>query len=535
MATLAVSTFKGAQPRTHKRLLGNVAAQEAVNCRFDRGILEPLTAPLSAQSATGAKTIFKHDSLGWLSWAFVGNVVKSAIADSGGHYFLTGDTYPKQGTTALGAGTTRRLGLPRPTGALSVQLNGAAGQDVQRSSSYCYTYITDMGAGGMQESAPSAPTGAFDVMDGQTVILSAFTMPNTGTYPGVTVSKFRIYRTISGQKSANFFFVAEINASGVASYDDSIPDDQMSAEIMATTDWDMPPSDSTGMILTPNGIYAMHRQNEILLSEPFVPYAYPEKYRLSTQDMIVGMGFIESTVIVLTQGRPMMLVGSTPESMAVQPIAFDQSCVSKRSIVSTPHGVMYASPDGLCIISSGGPQVVTRNLYTKEQWQALGPSLMIGAYFEDKYFAFFDNTTLGLIYDFSMEDVREVSLSGVVTALFQDALTDTLYINHGGYISSFGGSASPLTMRWKSGEFFTSTLMAPAAVRVEGEQTSGSPTTLKLYAGDTLRHTASVSTTDPILLPQIQGAKAWTFELSGTRAVYEVRISTSVEELEHGV
>ena len=309
----------------------------------------------------------------------------------------------------------------------------------------------------------------------------------------------------------------------------------MSTDILATTDWDMAPDDSKGIVLTPNGIYAMHRANEILLSEPFVPYAYPEKYRLSTQDEIVGLGFIESTVVVLTKDKPYLLVGSTPESMSMQPLAFNQSCVSKRSIVSTPVGVIYASPDGLCMISSSGASVISRNVYTKEQWNELSPSTIIGAYYEDRYYAFFDGTAKAIIYDFSMEDVREVSLPGAITGAYNDTLTDTLYINHGGFISAFNGSSNPLTMAWKSGEFATSTLLSPAVVRVDGEHSQSAPATLKIYAGSTLRHMVTVNDAMPLRLAPSRAENAWTVQVESTRPVYEIRISTSIEELENGV
>ena len=530
MSTMIVIPTQGARPKTHKRMLGTNQAQLALNCRVDRGILEPLNAPLSVASASGAKTFFSHPT-GWKTFSFIGDIVESAVVDNGGHFFVTGGPYPQQGTTTLGS-TLRRLGVPAPTNPLSVQINGtASSEDVIRTSSYVYTYIVDMGTGGEQESKPSPPTGVFDVLEGQTTTLTGFYQP---TEDGVAVSKYRIYRVVSGSKSSTYYFLAEINA-GITSYDDTIPDDQMSTDILATTDWDMAPDDSKGIVLTPNGIYAMHRANEILLSEPFVPYAYPEKYRLSTQDEIVGLGFIESTVVVLTKDKPYLLVGSTPESMSMQPLAFNQSCVSKRSIVSTPVGVIYASPDGLCMISSSGASVISRNVYTKEQWNELSPSTIIGAYYEDRYYAFFDGTAKAIIYDFSMEDVREVSLSGAITGAYNDTLTDTLYINHGGFISAFNGSSNPLTMAWKSGEFATSTLLSPAVVRVDGEHSQSAPATLKIYAGSTLRHMVTVNDAMPLRLAPSRAENAWTLQVESTRTVYEIRISTSIEELENGV
>jgi hypothetical protein len=485
----------------------------------------------SAASVGSAKTIFLHDDLGWLSRPGEVSFVKSAIADNGGHYFLTGDGYPKQGTSAMGV-STRRLGVPKPSGALSVQFTGDPGDSVSRSSSYYYTYVVGMGSGGDQESAPSSPTGVFDVLDGQSVLLTGFDSPSI---LGVSAKAYRLYRTVPGFSSSSFFFVAEI-AGGASSWTDDTSDAEISTETLATDGWDMPGDDASGMILTPNGIYAMHRENEILLSEPFIPYAYPDKYRMTTQDNIVGLGFLDSAIVALTVGRPVILSGSTPESMSMQPLAFEQSCVSKRSVVSTPYGVMYASPDGLCLISSAGPKVVTRHVFTKSQWRDLCPEAIIGACHEDKYYAFFAGSSSGFIYDFSSEDVVMLELGGPVYAAFLDVRSDSLFVNVGGSVRPFNSGTSPLTMRWRSAEFFTSVLVLPAVLRVSWDMSQPGPVTVRMYAHEQLRHIVAVSSVDPVRLPIVGRAEnCWTLEIESAAAVYDVRVSSSIEELGHGV
>ena len=525
MPTITIPTFRGMTPRTHERLLSVSQAQVAENCRLSRGTLEALRSPGPAlASAHGSRTLFRHPSLGWLSWPGAVDVVRSSLADSGGHFFLAGDGAPRQGTTLLG-GATRPLGVHRPGRPVEIRLEGVPGKSVARSSSYCYTYVMDMGPGGMQESAPSPPTGVFDVLTGQRVVLSGFAPPSQ---PGVSLR--RIYRTVSG----TWHFVAEQSVS-VSSYTDETGDSALSSETLSTDGWDSPPADVRGMLLSQNGMYVMFRDNEILLSEPFVPYAYPEKYRLGTQDRIVGLGFMDTAVVALTTTRPILLQGSTPESVTMQPLPFDQPCVSRRSIASVPAGVMYASPDGLCLISQAGPDVVTRGLFTRDQWRGRAPENMLGVFFEGCYYGFFQDSGRGLIYDTESGDVREFALPWAVSAAYHDAERDALCLAAGGQVRAFD-SGSPLVYRWRSPEFFTSALVLPAVIRVEGEQSSGAPVTARLYAGDVLRHEVTIADTDPVRLPMSGRAeKEWTLELSGTPAVYEVRVATSIEELEHGV
>ena len=558
MATIIIPTFKGMTPRTHERLLQPGQAQVATNCRTDRGILEALFGLGASVHSGSSGTIFKHPGLGWMSWPGAVSVINSAVVDSGGHFFVTGDGYPKQSTTSMG-GSYRRLGIPAPTSPLSVQLsevyiepepepepeldeNGDPIEsdeedeettvdtpDVDRSSSYCYTYVVDMGEGGMQESAPSPPTGVFDVLEGQDVTLTGFAVPSTA---GVTVSKYRLYRTVGGNSSASFFFLDEINV-GMSSWSDTLTDDQVSTETLATAGWDMPEDDATGIILTPNGIYAMHRTNEILLSEPFVPYAYPQKYRLATQDPIVGLGFFESSIVALTEGRPFLLMGSTPESMSMQPMPFDQACVSAASIVSMDQGVMYASPDGLCLVGAGGQQVVTRGVFTKEQWQALGPEGMRGACYEDKYFGILPDGT-GVVYDFVTQSVFSLDVGAAISATYHDIVSDTLFVCADGSVRGLGASTVPLKYTWRSGEFFTSALVLPSALRIEGGQTPSAPIKVRLFANGQKRQEFDLLRTEAVRVATRRSEKNWTIEVEGTTPIFEIRLSTSIEELENG-
>lgn len=542
MATLTIAAFEGARPKAHERKLSPGLAQVALNCRTDRGILEPLNAPGSGVSSGAGGTIFKHLDLGWKHWSSPNvAVIMSAVADSGGHFFVTGDGYPKQSTTAMG-GAYRRLGIPAPTAPLSVQLSEVIidpvddededevkTPEIDRSSSYCYTYVVDMGAGGLQESAPSPPTGVFDVLEKQKVTLTGFSVPGAA---GVTVSKYRIYRTVGGQRSSAYFFLKELNV-GSSSWTDDLSDDRVSTEHLATAGWDMPEDDAQGIILTPNGVYAMFRKNEILLSEPFIPYAYPQKYRLATQDRIVGLGFFESSIVVLTVGRPFVLMGSTPESMSMQPLPFDQSCVSARSIVSMGYGVMYASPDGLCLIAPNGTSVVTRDVYTKEQWKALGPEQMHGAFYEDRYYALHPNGT-GVVYDFATQAVFTVQLGSPVSSTFHDIVSDTLFVCTSGQVRGFAVSNTFLRHRWRSAEFFTSRLTLPSALRVEGGHSPAQPLTVRIFANGAKRQELTLMTNNTVRLALGRAEKNWTIEVEGITPVFEIRIAESIEELEYG-
>ena len=91
---------------------------------------------------------------------------------------------------------------------------------------------------------------------------------------------------------------------------DTAHDKDVPTDVLQTTLWDRIPDDAQGLIKTDNGIYACFRGNELLVSELFIPYAFPESYRLTVEDRIVALGHVDSTIVILTTGRPYLAQGA---------------------------------------------------------------------------------------------------------------------------------------------------------------------------------------------------------------------------------
>lgn len=196
----------------------------------------------------------------------------------------------------------------------------------------------------------------------------------TLTAPGTAatdrnISLARIYRTITGLTGATaFYFVADV-AIGTLTYNDVRLTTVVAGNaIMKSTFFQPPPIDLEGIIAMPNGIVAGFRSNEILFSEPYLPHAWPPTYSLSVEGRVVGLGVIGQSLIVCTSGAPYAISGVNPASMAVSRMASTEPCLSRGSIVSTPVGVAYASPNGLAVATPGRVEVITRQLITKDKW-----------------------------------------------------------------------------------------------------------------------------------------------------------------------
>ena len=82
-----------------------------------------------------------------------------------------------------------------------------------------------------------------------------------------------------------------------------------------------------------------------IFSEPNLPHAWPHEYPIDFD--IVGIATYGQYVAVLTTSFPYLFQGIDPAAMSSSKVNLPQACVSKRSIIETGNGVIYASPDGL--------------------------------------------------------------------------------------------------------------------------------------------------------------------------------------------
>jgi hypothetical protein len=538
MTVIAINNFSGIAPRNPARYLRDDQAQTALNCPAWVGPLRALT--------THADTGYDFEKVGdvlsmyrfgmdvdsdvqyWFHWLSDVDVVKGFISgDTSERTFFTGDGVPKatDNALALTGGTNYpvaayQLGLPEPTAALSVVAVGAPETGATTETRvYTYTLVNSWS----EESAPYAAGATVDVLTGQTVTVT-LPVPPSGNF---NITKKRIYRSLQGSADASFLFVAEVSAATL-SFNDTVLAYEGLGEEMPSLTWQPPPADLSGLIGLPGGVLAGFTGNDIYFSDPYHPFAFPVGYSQSVKYKIVGLGSIDTTVVVLTQGLPFFIQGSHPDSMVVIDADLHQACVSKRSILSMNGAVFYASPDGLVALAPGGSRVVTENLFDKAQWQTyFQPESIHGYQYEGMYIGFFDNGTTqgGFIFDpksgaFIVHDVY-------ATAGYSDLKNDTLYLGVGGGVMKWAEGGSNMTYTWRSKKFTHQNEKSFSCFRVLAETY---PVTLKVYAAGSLIHTEPVADGEIKRLPAVD-SKDWEIELSGTAEVYGVYLAESMDEI----
>lgn len=539
MASLQIKSFGGIAPKVPPRYLQDTMAQTASNAIVFNGSLQPLKGVGSAVATLTKSgtpmTIYRFgqntlsDSQYWFHWTTDVNVCRSQIAgDTSEWTFFTGDGVPKATYASIALSgsnypsTSRILGLPAPTGAPSVTVTGTptSETDIPETRVYIYT-VVNKEAGYDFESAPSTASANVSVQLGQSVDVGGFaSVPS-----GYTLTHRRIYRSTSG----TFLFVAEIPVSSTG-FTDSVAAESLGEELPSLT-WLPPPSTLAGLTNLPNGIMAGFTGRDVYFCDPYHPHAWPVQYMQSLDFPVVGLGRMDTTLAVMTTGTPYFIQGSSPDSMVVVKSDIEQACASKRSIVSINNSVLYASPDGLVMLSSGGSKILTEQLFTRAQWQETFSPASIHAYQHDmKYIAFYTNggTTGGFIYDMSTGQFILHTL--YANAGYNDLQADKLYTAFSNREVKIWLDGAALNYTWKSKKFTMPQVMGFSCAQVEAE---AYPVTAKVYSDGVLVHTQIVASRIPFRLPVSPG-RDWEFQIEGNTEVFSVFVAQSMQELANG-
>ena len=279
----------------------------------------------------------------------------------------------------------------------------------------------------------------------------------------------------------------------------------------------------------PNGVMAGFFDATVAFCEPYTPYAWPAKYQISLQHDIVGMGVFGQTLFVGTVASPYFITGADSASMSAIKLDSNQACVSARSIVEVPGGVVYASPDGLCVASNNGIQLVTNGLFTREDWQALTPSSIFAAEHDGVYYFWYTGGSGGC-YALDLASGKLVKVALTASAARTDKYSDTLYIASGTNVIPVL-STGRMTGKWRS-KLVVLPRQEPFAW-ISALSDFSAPVVVRLYVDDVVSpfYTATLTSSTPQRLPPGR-YKEWEIEVETTARVTEVVIASTTQELQ---
>jgi hypothetical protein len=409
MPVLKLENFSGIAPRIGPTQLQPEQAQIARNVRVTSFELRSWrkATKVYQPAVNDVRSIYKlykesTNDFVWLTWAADVDVVRGPIADDTDfRIYYTGDGVPKK--TNWNLATTTETGVaPYPNASLNMgvrapaaapTLSASGGTSPTETRAYVYTNVSTFGSI-KEESAPSPAATVTCNTTGATVTVSGF---SSVAISGYNITHRRIYRTVVGAATVTYQLVAEIPVATTSYNDTSTVADLGS--VLQTQNWNEPPDGLRGIVSMPNGMLAGFVDNEVWFSEPYYPQAWPDLYTLVVDSKVVGLGVYDTTLVVMTERQPYLITGNSPLALSQTKLPVPQPCVAKRSIASDQYGVLYASPNGLVSIAPGGSDVISNPLYTRQEWQELSPSSMVGMIYNNQYLGFYTvgNDTRALV------------------------------------------------------------------------------------------------------------------------------------------
>ncbi|HGG6071343.1 TPA: hypothetical protein ACJG4U_002587 [Salmonella enterica subsp. diarizonae] len=541
MPAIDIVSMHGEMPRVLPHMLPDGYSVLAKNCHFRFGVITPVSDDGKNEVTFGIKpeTLFLYRQNKWFTWSGIVDAVRSPVAqDPYGRVYYTDGQYPKVTSAQIatsGSGqypaNSYRLGVPAPESAVTCSVlnpppvEGTEEDDAKDDETrfYTQTFVTAYG----EEGPPGPPSMEATVKKGGSVTLTLQPPPLQNS----NITRQRIYRSASGGGNADFLLVTELDA-GVLSFHDDLQTEQL-GPVLETEHYVMPPDNMTGLCMMANGIAAGFAGNEVMFSEAFLPYAWPDAYRQTTAEDIVAIASIGTALVVATKGEPYLFNGVSPANISGAKLPLTQACVSRQSMVVMDGFVLYAGTNGLVSVSGDGNALIaTEKILSPEQWRDMFNPSSIKAYqYRGEYVARYTKTDGSqAVFIFNPQDMDIRHMSTTFDTAYNDTATDTLYLVKGRELSVSQGANTPLSLVWRSKTFIAQEgtsfsclrIKAPYPERVGISVFADGQPVIQLPPGSLRRSV--------LKLPPVTG-REWYLEVSGFGQVERVTLSTSMPEM----
>lgn len=454
--------------------------------------------------------------------------------------------------------------------------------------SYVYTYVDIMG----EEGPPSDPSDVVAIGPNIDAALKGIDVVygkdyGTGYQQPVLI---RIYRTVTSSAGTNYQFVAEIDAftgnwkstrayraSEVVFYNseryqaliantnivpsnpstwlklatdvkfqDNITDAEV-GEVIPSIGWSAPGANYKGLVYIPGGFFAAFDGKTIYFSESNQPHAWPPAYGQTIEDEIVGLGVAENTLAILTEKFPYLCTVQTPDQPYISKLSAPQSCVSKRSIVENGGAIIYASQDGICVITGATVSISTLGLFTKDQWfsyrwtgtEDVLDDSKTQCFVNDQYI-YVNTINRSFRYRIGDNQIAIVELGSHFYGYFDDRAKDDLYIikmthDFGRRLFKLSEDPAYLQTTWQSKEFV---LPLPQKWMLARITATNYPITFQLFTSDSTTPIAnlSVQNNKAFRLPYVGRYKFWSVKAvmpysAEANEITEILIGTNFSDL----
>lgn len=437
MLAWEVFEFFGIVPRLRKKQLPKGYATVAHDVDLTHGSIKSWLEPRYIKTAANGSVfmyVWGCDILTWDKCVSIAEWLPDCP-----RLFITGNTnYPQTITMENSGLVYRRLGVLAPTSAPIAYANNVD-SDKSRSTAYIITFVNNFG----EESGPSPPSNDIVIEDGSPVNLSFRYNPPIE----YDIQKLRIYRRETGfrtglEKEQDFdthwFFVTELDIS-TRDYVDSLPIIYLGWAYEGL-DTRVPPDDLENITTIPDtAILAGSVKNKLLFSRNLQPHNWELSQEMTLDDNIIAMGAINNSLYVATDGYPYRVqadIGCDHRDCR-DVYKYKQSfpminCHVGHGAITTPFGFVFASTDGLVLLSDNNAVVITSEVLSQDDWRKLAPHTTRLAYYKGALFVVTDKISFILWMDTSTyadsKYKKMVTISDVPIDMFTTRQGELLFL-----------------------------------------------------------------------------------------------------------
>lgn len=513
--------FTGLVPLLADHALPDTAATIAKNCLMNSGELRPLndTKFVWKLSKTGTiQTIWLYRERFWFHWTTDVDVILSPLdEDPHQRVYWTGEGAPKMSSkdvATVGSGTnyplnSYTLGVPAPTSAPTITHGAPGDPTTVQARAYVYTYVSYYG----EEGPPSQVSALHDITDGDSTVVS---LPDTGPTGSYRIVSKNLYRLNEGL----YQFVATVPVA-TTSYTDTTLNELLGDEI-TSTEYDGPPAGLKGLIMMPGGFAAGFIPGYVCLSEPYLPHAWPVRYRIPIFGGIVSIKAFNNSILVMTTNeKPYLITGNDPGNMYKEQFEVGYGSKSKRATVDMGLSIAYPCEDGIVIAGANIADIITKSVIDTRDWSNYTPTL--AAKYGENYVWFTGST--GWVFNVKNGDLSQIDMTP--TALYTDPGSGDLFMAVAGDVVQFD-AGSALEMEWQSKEY---QLAGPTNFSRARVRASSYPVKVTLYADGKELFTKHAPSKEPFTLPGGRLYDQFQYKIESKFNIKSVTIGNSVSEV----
>lgn len=393
---------------------------------------------------------------------------------------------------------------------------------VYNATAYQFTCINDWN----EEGAPS-PAAIARPTYLQDVRIQVVLPSDTGFKP---IAKVQHYRTYGATAT---FVQVEATPEVDHKYLDKSRDASGVGLAITSEDYEPPPTDLQGVEVSPNGVFAFFKENQLYLSEPYLPHAASYIYTFSHAVRAVQAG--QQSFVVTTADGLYLLAGVSPGAMQPMKLPQPQPGIAQRSMVDVDGGAIYASGDGLVFV--GGTQTSTelsQSLFGREVWRKQYGDMVRDAslrlsYHDGHLLVSSDKHDKGFVLRL---DETQASLSRHTQRMdctFQLPVEDALYYSVGNALYQFQAGTQQ-EFYWRGRE----EIFPQAQVFGAGFLRSDNPVQLMLWCDDILVYDQRIEAGHFRLPAKMPRCLRMVVAVRGTGKLYELCLAQSMTELRNG-